>query len=159
MHDVFMKVPRAAGSCTDENHVEWIELVGVEWSAKRPQNVHGVQRIGPLEFRNVTVLKRIDKSSVPLFRHMCVNSNLEEVEIEFVRTGLNDIVELKATLRNAGIIGIDFTAAGSGPDAETLERVTIQFEEFEHAYTPVARNGDPQGTLLAIHRLSTNVTS
>ena len=153
MHDMFMKVPRVNGRARTEGRDEWCNILGLNWSASRPQVSQTGTGRGVLSFRNVDVIKRVDAASVSLFRQMCTNALLNEVVFEMVRTGGNDLVEARFTLRNAVIVGIDFAAEGSGPTATNTERVSFQYSEIEYEVETLDHRGESDGVITANYSL------
>ena len=124
--DRFLRVGSVSGGSTDPIHNDWSEIVDFTFGVSSPA--------GPAVFKNVTILKLVDKSSPVLFLMCCTAENIPTVQIRLTRLvpGGPPQIYYTLTLTNARITNVQSETGGSVP----AESISFDFSKIQISYTP-----------------------
>ena len=163
---VYMKIDGINGPVTAKGLENYIELEGCNFGIKRqmntkPGSVTNREGTKP-SVSEVTVTKRVDKTSPQLFKQAAVGSTIPSVEIKFVNTGA-DLSEFhNVVLNDVMISGYDFNHEPVTPaptttnedktvpeETKPLEQIAFNFRKIETRHTPYDKDnkaGSPSAT-------------
>jgi type VI secretion system secreted protein Hcp len=120
--DIFVFVEGVPGESMDDQHKDWID--GLSYFG-------GVVNdgVGKSCFNDISITKRLDKSSPTLALYTATSANINEVTIEFCR--VEDLI-LKVELLDAHITSI--SSGGSAGDDFLTEDVKFAFGKIQWTY-------------------------
>ena len=98
--ETFLKIEGVRGESTDNDHMDWIDVLSSSGSLTRPRSgVTGTSRSrGTVSMGEITVTKQIDKASPKLNEALCEGTHIPEIKIEMTGTagsGQSTIYTLK----------------------------------------------------------------
>ena len=133
---LWIKIDGIEGEATADGHQKEIALISYSQSATRPDK--GRPTCDPL-----IVTKSIDKAS-PILIANVFKGRPSNAVISARRARAEDPVDyLRVTLTGVCIDSVTYSTFTTGDPA--TESVTMSYEKFEIAYTPVGSDGPPQG--------------
>ena len=121
------------GDCQAQGKEDTIRCVGWEHRVYVPYNIDSGSLTDVDKHEPITVIKYIDKSTVPLYRAMCTNERLTEIFIRFYRTRNNQAEEQYFTIRLADCYIVEMREI-----TPNLESVSFLYQRIEWMY-----DGDP----------------
>jgi len=131
---VFIKFDGIDGEATDSNHDKWIDVLSVNWGATKPTSsavaAGSSRETAPTIVAEFSFTKEADKSSPKIFLAVANGENLNEVVIDFVKTGSSTSF-LKWTLTDAIVTSYSISSDGDTP----LEHISINFVKVKYAHT------------------------
>lgn len=145
--DNFLKIDGIPGESTDDKHKDWIEILSYNFgvsqaasaAAKSATAAAVAQRA---DFQDVSITKYVDKASPKLLMACAKGETIKEVLIECCRAGGDKHVYMNFKLEKVIISSVQLGGGGGG---EATEAVTFNYGKITQEYTPVDRDGKPQG--------------
>lgn len=145
--DMFLKIEGVDGEVATTAHKGWIEILSWSWGLS--QTGSGGTGAGAALGRlvgHVTIVKRIDKATPPLFKRCSDGTALALATVELARSG-GGPTYLKYELNNVLISSIAHgDVDGDGVPDETI---TLDFTGTKLTYTQLDASGKPVGVTLA----------
>lgn len=124
------------GEVTAEGFVGQIQVDSFQWGvglgvASPTGNANREASIP--SFSEVTVTKKTDVSSTPLFKETCGRENFKSVTISFTTTGKgnSNLVFLEIKLENVIISGYSMSSGGEGRPSESL---SLNYTKINYKY-------------------------
>jgi type VI secretion system secreted protein Hcp len=142
----FMKIDGIPGGATEVGHKDWCEVERFSFSLSVQQQ-HGslagggAQVHGDVEFSNLSITKRVDKSSPELFFACCKGKVLKEIVVEQLKKLGGDQMEKVYSLKLSNALVTHYE-----PGADT-EEVMFSGTKVEYAYTSTGPDGRTKGTV------------
>lgn len=144
--NVFLKLgDDIKGESADTDHLDEIEVVSWSWGASNSGTMHlGKGRgEGKASISDITVIKRADVATAPLWLHICQGKVIPEGVLTVRGTseaGGAPVDVLVITMTDVLITSLSLGSAGEGDMDETL---SLNFREMEVQYT--SPDGDTSG--------------
>ncbi|MEO7652408.1 MAG: type VI secretion system tube protein Hcp [Bryobacteraceae bacterium] len=154
MFDAFMKIDGISGESTDEKHIDWIEILSMQFGLSRDSalSTKTSQRV---KITDVTVSKYTDLASVLLNLSIIQRRSHDNVTIEFCRAGGDKFVYLRILLTDVFVMRVDTNALAKSQDNLPVETVALSFREVTWEYTKQGRaDGTGRGAIFATHNLA-----
>jgi len=135
MTNIFVQFPNVKGSVSSENYAGWVGIDSLSFGGDWPI-LTSVGRVTDRNsslpnFSEVTMYKRLDASTVPLFQLFCLHSVMKQVEIHVCNTNNTLNPYVKYRLYNVAIAKHQhMVSAGSLPSEELL----LNYTKFELTY-------------------------
>lgn len=152
---VFIKIGDIKGESTDKAHLEWSELLSMDFSMVRePEG--GSTRLRPAVARAFNCVKEVDKASPKLMEAIAMGTVIPTLTIHFTRTtGEGRETYLRYELKNVLITsyGTSGSAAGDQPPVESM---SLNYEEIKVIYDEIGNDGAPVGSVDYTWDLTTN---
>jgi len=135
--------PNIVGEATDPNHLNWIELLAVNYSAKHPSprtvaNVGG-RMARRAEFSDFSIVKEIDKSTPILHLYCAKGLHIPELVIEFTMTEPvmgSTVVYQKVTLKEVVVLAFaPVMSHRTNDEFIHLEEISFGYDEIYWDYT------------------------
>jgi len=127
----------------------WIEVESfLMGGASNPSSYSGAGGgAGKVAVHDITVTKRVDKTSSPLLLHSVVNGQHDRsCTIDLDKPGKNGGQEyLQFTMENVFVT--HYNQFGGGDNINAQERFTLNFEKIEYKYKPQTSNDRSQTTI------------
>ncbi|MDP2897752.1 MAG: type VI secretion system tube protein Hcp [bacterium] len=161
-YNMFLKVEGVDGDSTDAAHDKWIEVVSVnhglsqEMIVPRDSSGEGHASGRRCQFRDFSVVKRLDRASVPLVSYCFNVQEIPEVTLEICRATGDKTTFMKIVLKRAFVASVSFTGSASADDPLPMEEVIFRYGEIEWAYTETSPSGTPGATLEAWYSVMEN---
>jgi type VI secretion system secreted protein Hcp len=158
--DAFLKVTDAPGESTDKDHKGWIEVLsygfGVFQESGGSHSGGGSMSSGRSDFRDFSIVKRIDKSTNKLIGHAATCYHIPEVKLEVHRNiNKQKAKYYEVTLKEAMIT--DISAEGQQGGNLPTERVKFSYGEIVVNYVQWTEKGQSKGNVEFIYNLKENV--
>lgn len=151
----YMKMDKIQGDVTAKGHEKWIEIYDLNFSVKRHINTEP-GRIADREgtrpsISEITITKKIDRSSPLIFSESCVGKATPSVQIDICQTddSLNPYTQL--TLNNVIVSGYELSSLQQEQAIQQnpMERISLSFDKIELKYTPYGSDNKPQSPIPA----------
>jgi type VI secretion system secreted protein Hcp len=137
--DMFMRVSGIAGESTDSVHAGDIDILSFQWGANSNAAVNGTVPIPTGSFSDITVTKRVDKSSPKLTLQTLLGTPVASVILYVRSKGTNPLEYLRITLSNVWISGI---TQGAFYSDSTTETVTLRYYQIRIDVVTLLANGN-----------------
>lgn len=145
---IYMQIQGIDGNVTAQGLEKYIELESFDFQVKRKMNTQPgatSDREGSKpSLSEITVTKRVDKTTPLLFSEATVGATKPQAVIKFVNTGSSLQEYLVVTLSNVLVSGYELSdnvpginEDGTTPQkAKPFETITLNFDKIEVKYTP-----------------------
>lgn len=133
--DMFIKIDTIKGESQDDKHKDEIDVLSWNWGMAqvvKTQASSGAAGAGKISFKDLTIIKRTDRSTPGLMLACSKGSHIKEAmltvrkagerPIEFVRMKLNDIL----------VSSLDVCTCGDEP--VLTEQLTLNFSKVQFEY-------------------------
>jgi type VI secretion system secreted protein Hcp len=140
-NDMFLKLGDIKGESTDSKHKDEIEIESFSWGVTQAGSFAsgGGGGAGKATPSDLTITKRIDKSSPVLFTSSATGKHLPEAILTVRKKGSDQHEYYVIKLNDILVSSVD---TGSG-DAVPLEKVSLNYAKIEISYVPTRSNGTP----------------
>ena len=141
--DMFLKLEGIDGEAQDDTYADQIDVIAWSWGATQSGTTHtgGGSGSGKASIQDVSITKYIDASSHKLLGAVSKGTHIPEAILTVRKSGDSPLDYIVLTMTNCIISSI--ATGGSGGEDRLTENISINFEEFEFAYTP--QNPDGSG--------------
>ncbi len=142
LHVQTRRAGKLKGEANAPGHEEDILLVGWSWGITSGAAVADTQATARRSYSALTVVKRIDSASTALMSALATNDEVKEAKLALRRSGGEQQDYLTITVRGARVTSLQHSGGGNG---QTLETVTLAFNEVEVQYHPQKSSGVRSG--------------
>jgi type VI secretion system secreted protein Hcp len=141
--DYFLKIDGVAGESTDDKHKGEIDVESFSWGETNSgtSGHGGGGGAGKVSHQDLTVTKRIDKSSPVLFIACATGQHFKDALITARKAGGTQQEYLKMKMEDVLVSSYQTSASGGG--GLVYETVSFNFSKLEIAY----KEQKPDGTL------------
>jgi len=145
--DMFLKLDGIDGESQDNAYADHIDVLAWSWGASQSGTVHmgGGAGAGKVSVQDVSITKHIDSSSHKLLGAVSKGTHISEAILIVRKAGDSPLDYIVLTMTNCIITSI--STGGSHGDDGLTETVSINFEEYEFAYTPQKADGSGDAVL------------
>lgn len=139
--DMFIKLDTVEGECTDSVHTGEIDLLSWSFAANQTgtSNTGGGSGAGRVSIQDLTLTKKVDKSSPTLFALCCSGQHLETADLTVRKAGGEALEYLVVKMEHVLITG--FQTTGSDGQDQLVEQITLNFKRVGLVYTPQLDDG------------------
>jgi type VI secretion system secreted protein Hcp len=139
--DMFLKLDTVDGESVDHAHADEIDILSYSFAAHQTgtSNTGGGSGAGRVSVQDITVTKKVDKSSPMLFLLCCNGKMLTKGFITIRKAGGDALEYLIVSLEDILITGYQTT--GSDGQDQIVEQVTLNFKRCGIIYTPQLDDG------------------
>ena len=165
--DAFLDIDGIDGESTEDDHKDWIDVLGYSWSTSQPSsgNTSGGSRTsGMADFKDFAIVKYLDKASPKLALYVAKGQHIPKLEFEIMRSDGNgrymkyELIDVIVTsVLHMG--GTEKATGGETPlptGERPIEEVTFAYSEIKWIYTEYDEYGSPQGNVETQWDLETN---
>lgn len=142
--DAFLKVKGIAGESKDDAHADWIEILSYSHGVNQPTSASPSSGGGATSERcnhsDFSIVKAIDKASVPLVLACCDGTHLGEVLLELCRSGGNKEKYMTYKLTNVVVSNVRPGGASAGGETLPLEEISFNYGKIEWEYKQQKRD-------------------
>lgn len=144
--DMFIKVEGIDGEAQDKDHEGWIDILSYDHSITIETITGGGGGAAAPQHEPIRFVKRIDKSSLPLWDKLNRGEVLRTVNIEFVETGAARFLFLRVDLEEAYVTS--YSVSGQSGD-RPIEEIALTYTRITLTYWPQNPDGTP-GTPIVV---------
>jgi type VI secretion system secreted protein Hcp len=139
--DMFLKLATVDGESTDSKHSGEIDLLSWSFAAHQTgtSNTGGGSGAGRVSIQDLTITKKVDKSSPTLFALCCSGAHLDDGALTVRKAGGDALEYLVVKMEHVLITG--FQTTGSDGQDSLVEQVTLNFKRVGLTYTPQLDDG------------------
>jgi len=139
--DMFLKIDGIKGEAQDAKHKDEIDVLSWSWGVSQSATTHigGGGGSGKASFQDIHFTKYVDSASHNLLKHTATGKHIKEALLTVRKAGEKPLEYIKITLKDCLISSI--SSGGSGGEDRLTENISINFAEFEFAYTPQKSDG------------------
>lgn len=145
--DMFLKIePNCEGESNDKTHAGEIDVLAWNWGMSQSGSMHVATGggSGKVSVQDITITKKVDKSSPKLIKYCCDGNHFEKALLTVRKAGGGNPVEyLKLEMKPVIITNI--STGGSQGDDTVMETVTLNFAKFKVMYQPQDDKGAKKG--------------
>ncbi|MFH1843613.1 MAG: type VI secretion system tube protein Hcp [bacterium] len=139
--DMFLKLTGIDGESADSVHAGEIDVLAWSWGATQSGSMHtgGGGGSGKVNVQDVSVTKYVDSASHVLLKHVHTGAHIDEGVLTIRKAGGSPIEYVIIKMRK--IIITSVSTGGSGGEDRLTENISLNFKEFDYAYTPQLADG------------------
>ena len=139
--DAFLKLDGIKGESKDDKHKEEIDVLGWSWGLSQTGTFGGGGGggAGKVSVHDISVTKRMDKSSPELQLRVCNGEHITEAVLVVRKAGTDPLEYFKVTLND--IIISSYSTGGSGGDVILHENISLNFAKFKIEYVEQDEKG------------------
>src|SRR5688572_3255658 len=134
--DMFLKLATVDGESTDSKHADSIDLLSWSFAAHQTgtSNTGGGSGAGRVSIQDLTITKKVDKSSPTLFKLCCTGEHLADGALTVRKAGGDALEYMIVKMEHVLVTGYQTT--GSDGQDTLVEQVTLNFKRVGIKYTP-----------------------
>ena len=139
--DMFLKLETVNGESIDDSHKGEIDLLTWTFGATQTGTAQsgGGAGAGRAQVKDLSVTKRVDRSSPVLFSLCCKGEHVAKAQITVRQAGGSPLEYLKVHLEKVLISG--YATLGSEDNDQIVETLTLNFAKAKLEYTPQKDDG------------------
>ncbi len=139
--DMFLKLAGIDGESSDSSHSGEVDVLAWSWGASQSGTMHlgSGGGAGKVSVQDLSVTKYVDSSSHNLLMRCHTGEHIDEGILTIRKAGGTPLEYIILTMKK--IIVSSISTGGSGGEDQLTENVTLNFKEFEYAYTPQLKDG------------------
>lgn len=156
--DAYLKIDGIPGEALDDQHKEWIEVLGYQYGATQATSATASSSGGGSSERanlsDLTIRKHVDKSSAKAFESCCKGQHIKEVILHVNRAGGEKVTYLTITLEEVIISSVNFlgnlplTGEAKVESDLPMEEIKFNFARIKTTYVQQSRaNGQGGGNV------------
>ena len=137
---IFFKLDDVKGESNEKNHKDEIDVLAWSWGVAQDGASHEIggskKRIN---VQDLSVTKRIDKSSPHLIAAACRGKHFKEALLTITNSGEGLVNYYKVTFND--LVISSFSAGGSAGNDLPVENMALKYTKFKVEYTPQRSDG------------------
>ncbi len=139
--DMFIKIGDIKGESKDSKHKDEIDVLAWSWGMSQSANAHmgGGAGAGKVHVQDISITKYVDASSHLLMNTCCTGKHYPEATLVVRKAGGSPVEYIIIKMKEVFVASV--SAGGSGGEDRLTENVSLNFAEFEYAYTPQKPDG------------------
>ena len=140
--DMFLKIDGIEGESADGKHEKEIDILSWSLGASNAGTMAhgGGGGAGKVSFQDLSITKRIDKSSPKLLEHCASGKHIKKAVLIARKQGETQMEFLKVTMTDLLI-----SSWQQGGADEASEQISINFSHIEYSYTAQNEKGQKAG--------------
>ncbi len=139
--DMFLKLDTIDGESTDSVHSGEIDLLSWSFAAHQTgtSNTGGGSGAGRVSIQDLSITKKVDKSSPTLFGLCCSGAHVPKGVLTVRKAGGEAVEYMVVKMEHVLITGVQTT--GSDGQDQIVEQVSLNFKRVGIVYTPQKDDG------------------
>jgi len=139
--DMFLNLDTVKGESIDDAHKDEIDLLSWNFGATQTGTAQsgGGAGAGRVQVRDLSLTKKVDRSSAVLFSLCCKGEHVDKAVITVRKAGGTPLEYLKVHLEKVLISG--YSTGGNEVNDQIVETVTLNFARAQLEYTPQKDDG------------------
>ncbi|MCH9643652.1 MAG: type VI secretion system tube protein Hcp [Gammaproteobacteria bacterium] len=149
----YIKMNDIEGDVTARGHENWIEINAIQFDVSRsistePGRISDREGTRPA-VSEITITKKMDKSSPLLFSEACVGKAKPEVQIDICQTSDSLSPYAQMTLNNVIVSAYEMILDVSKGQRYPHEKIRLSYDKIELKYTPYGADNKPESPIPA----------
>lgn len=136
-HDMYLKVDGVNGESKDASHSGWTDITSFSWGAS--QNANNGGSVGKVNFSDLHVIARIDKSVSALMKYCATGKHVNKVELSLCRASGEQTEYARITLEDVLVTSVDYS--GVNKTEELTMTYSFQAAKVRQQYWEQTRTG------------------
>lgn len=139
--DMFLKLSGIEGESRDDKHKKEIDILAWSWGMSNSANAHsgGGSGAGKVNVHDISITKHVDSGTHLLIKHACDGTHIPEATLTVRKAGGTAVEYIIIKMKQVFVTSV--STGGSGGEDRLTENVSLNFAEFEYAYTPQSEKG------------------
>ncbi len=141
--DMFIKIGDIKGESRDDKHKDEIDVLAWSWGMSQSGSAHvgggAGAGAGKVNVQDLSLTKYVDASSHLLMKTCCTGAHYADATLTVRKAGGKAVEYIIIKLKEVFITSV--STGGSGGEDRLTENITLNFAEFEYAYTPQKADG------------------
>lgn len=141
--DILLKIEGVEGDSKVDGHEKEIDVLSASWGASNPTSAHfgGGAGTAKVNVQDLSIVKRVDKSSPSLFLKTCEGTHYDSATLVFRKAGGDAPVDyMKYEMTH---VFVSSWQQSGGGDAFAMENVSFSFEKVKVTFTGQDETGAP----------------
>ncbi len=160
--DSFLFINGIPGESTDDQHSDWIELVGYDHFLKQSSagsvSTGGARTAQRCDHGDFVVQKRLDKASPKLMLTCCNGTHIPEVKLQLCRATGSKQKYMEYILKDVVVSEVKTMGKATEQDSLPVEQVSFNYARIEWVYTETDHNtGKAKGDVKSYWDLTKNI--
>lgn len=132
--NIHLKIDDLKGESKDKGFEGQIDVLSWAWGATQTgtRQYGGGGGTGKVSVHDMTITKRVDKSTPELVLKVCNGKHYDKAELTISKAGEDPLNYIKYTLEN--VLISSFSTGGSPGDEVVHENLSLNFEKFSVEY-------------------------
>jgi type VI secretion system secreted protein Hcp len=137
----FLKIEGIVGESQDANHVDWIDVLDVDWGASQPGNMTtgGGGGIGKANFNDMHVVARLDKAAATVLKYCASGKHIGTVEVSMCKAGGEQMEHTKFTLNEVLVTSVRYSCHKE--TGQLVANYSFQSAKVKQQYWPQTAQG------------------
>jgi type VI secretion system Hcp family effector len=142
---IYARYEGVDGEASEAEHVNWIELLGVGWSARAADVVaNPAARASAATVDGFAMTFAYDKAAPKLAEKLLKGEVIPKLEVEFTQPADTAQTYLRYEMQNVRIV--DYSMRGKTDGGRPVVEFVTEFEKIKATYTQFAENGTVEST-------------
>jgi type VI secretion system secreted protein Hcp len=157
--DMFLKLDDIKGESVDVKHTGEIDVFSFSWGVTQSGSAHvgGGTGAGKAHVSDLTITKKVDKSSPNLFVMCCAGTPIKQGVLTIRKAGGKALEYMKITMNQAMITSVNL---GGAEGAEIIsETVSLNFASLSYEYVPQKADGTGEASITKTWNIAGNAAS
>jgi type VI secretion system secreted protein Hcp len=149
--DYFLKLDGITGESQDDKHKNEIQIMSWSWGASQVSSVGGTggSGAGKADLSDFTIMKSLDKASVPFFKSICAGTHIKTGTLTAIKSGGNGQPYLKVDFEELFVTSQQLSASSEVP----MESISFSYNQIKIAYS----TQDEKGVVTLANQATYNV--
>ncbi len=140
--DIYIKLDGIPGESHDSKHKEWIQVLSFSHGLSQAGSMFsggGQSTSGRVDMADVSIMKRVDKSTPKLNWTLAAGAHIKSAIVEFCQATKDKHTFMKYTFEDVTLSALQPTASSNGEFP--MESLAFRFSKIEWEYTPIDEKG------------------
>jgi type VI secretion system secreted protein Hcp len=157
--DMFLKLGDIKGDSADNSHAAEIDVLAWSWGMSQSASTHHGSGggSGKAHVQDLSVTKRIDKSSPNLIKFCCTGKHFPDAVLTCRKAGDNPVEYMVIKMKDIVISSVH--TGGSGGGDVLTENISLNFSHFEVTFTEQEKKGTPAKSIVGGFNIAANVAT
>jgi type VI secretion system secreted protein Hcp len=155
--DMFMKLNGIEGESRDSKHAKEIDVLAWSWGSSNSGSAHvgGGAGAGKVNVQDLSFTKYVDASSHLLLSRCSTGKHIPDGTLTVRKAGGTAVEYIVIKMKEILISSV--SSGGSGGEDRLTENVSLNFAEYEYAYTPQKADGSADAAKEFKYSIAENV--
>lgn len=155
--DYFLKIAGIDGESQSQGFENQIKIESFSWGGSQHSAVAGTggSGAGKVNLADLSIMKTLDKASLPLFKSMCKGDHIATATLSAVKSGANGKPYLTVDLTEIFVTSLQESASSEIP----MESVSFSYNQIKIQYSTQDEKGNLTVANSVTYVAKTNVTT
>ena len=156
--DMFLKIDSIPGESTDDSHMDWIDVLSMNWGATNTgtTNTGSKDGAGIVSVQDFNFAKEVDKSSPKLFLAVANGQSIRDVQFDLTKSFDLKVMPILNFKFTGAIVTSYAISASAGDDTVPIENISLNFQKVEYTHSQFDEKGGSKGDVKVSWDIVTN---